>query len=82
MRQQTQVVVDAPKEWVSTVAGLLGQGKYRSLAKSATAQRMYAAGNVSGELLCWITVTGALGDKRPLFVGTDGGSGYAACNLE
>lgn len=70
------------EEWVSTVAGLLGQGKYGSLAKSATAQRMYAAGNVSGELLCWITVAGALGDKRPLFVETDGGNGYAAWNLE
>jgi protocatechuate 4,5-dioxygenase beta chain len=70
------------EEWVSTVAGLLGEGKYGSLAKRATAEQMYAAGNVSGELLCWITVVGALGDKRPLFVETDGGSGYAAWNLE
>ncbi len=70
------------EEWVSTVGGLLEQGNYGSLAKSATAQRMYAAGNVSGELLCWITVTGALGEKRPLFVETDRGSGYAAWKLE
>ena len=70
------------EEWVSTVVGLLEQGKYGSLAKSATAQRMYAAGNVSGELLCWITMTGALGAKRPEFVEIEEGGGFAAWRLE
>ena len=70
------------EEWMTNVTSLLEQGKYGDLARSATSERMYAAGNISGELLCWITVTGALGEKRPLFVETDGGTGYAAWNLE
>ena len=68
--------------WVSAVAGLLERGDYRSLARRATEQRMAAAGNVSGELLCWITVTGALRGTRPLFVETDRGSGFVAWALE
>ena len=68
--------------WVDTVAGLLKDGNYEKLAQIATEERFSAAGNVSGELLCWITMSGALGDNRPLFVETDHGSGYAAWNLE
>lgn len=68
--------------WVSTVSSNLEAGNYRSLARRATENRMVAAGNVSGELLCWITVTGALGDTRPSFVELDGGSGFAAWRLE
>ena len=42
---------------------------------------MLAAGNVSGELLNWITMLGAVGDTRPLFVETLRGQGYAAWDL-
>jgi hypothetical protein len=69
-------------EWVQTVSDLLTRGDYRTLARRATPQRMAAAGNVSGELLNWITMTGALSDVRPLFVETDGGSGYAVWKLD
>lgn len=69
-------------EWVQTVSYLLTRGDYRTLVRRATPQRMAAAGNVSGELLNWITMTGALGDVRPLFVETDGGSGYAVWKLD
>jgi len=37
---------------------------------------MAAAGNVSGELLCWITVTGAVGEVRPTFVEREEGGDY------
>ncbi|MCH8108472.1 MAG: hypothetical protein IIB30_08980 [Chloroflexi bacterium] len=67
--------------WVATVVDHLGRGAYRNLARRATEKRMTAAGNVSGELLCWIAVTGAMGDTRPSFLETDGGSGYAAWDL-
>ncbi len=69
-------------KWVSAVSSNLEEGNYRGLARLATEKRMVAAGNVSGELLCWITVTGALGDVRPSFVEIDGGNGFAAWRLE
>jgi hypothetical protein len=69
-------------EWVRTIKGLLEQGQYGTLARRATLQRMLAAGNVSGELLNWITVVGALGEARPVFVQTERGRGYAAWRLE
>lgn len=69
-------------KWVETVAGLLEKGDYRGLARRATATRMASAGNVSGELLCWITVTGALDDATPKFVEQEVGGGFAAWSLE
>ena len=68
-------------EWVNTVKGLLENGKHRTLVRRATEQRMLAAGNVSGELLNWITMLGTVGDTRPVFVETLRGQGYAAWNL-
>ena len=68
--------------WVHMVQGLLERGQHQTLVRRATAERMAAAGNVSGELLNWITVAGAVGNTRPTFVETEGGSGYAAWNLE
>jgi len=68
--------------WVGTVARLLERGQYDSLARRATEQRLLAAGNVSGELLCWITALGAIGDTLPNQVETDRGSGYASWQLE
>ncbi len=68
--------------WVETVTGLLENGRYQALARRATEERMLAAGNVSGELMNWITMLGAIGDARPLFVEKDRGSGYAAWKLE
>jgi hypothetical protein len=65
------------KDWVTTVSSLLEQGNYRGLARRATEQRMASAGNVSGELLCWIAVAGALGETRPLFVEIEQGGGFA-----
>ncbi|MCH8346653.1 MAG: hypothetical protein IIC87_06975 [Chloroflexi bacterium] len=71
------------QKWADTIRGLLEGGQYRSLARRATQERMAAAGNASGELLNWITMTGAVGDARPLFVETDSnGNGYAAWKLE
>lgn len=68
--------------WMDAVTGSLHKGDYRSLARRATEQRMVAAGNVSGELLCWITMTGALGATKPSYLETEGGGGFAAWQLE
>jgi hypothetical protein len=68
--------------WVDTVRGLMERGDYRGLTRRATAERMAAAGNASGELLNWITMAGALGDARPRFLETDeSGNAYAAWKL-
>ena len=70
------------EDWVEMVRGLLVEGRYQELAQQATAARMLAAGNNSSELLNWITLTGTVGDTRPLYVEVDDGSGYAVWELE
>lgn len=69
-------------EWEGSIQGWLEQGKYETLARRATAERMQYAGNNSAELLNWIALSGTVGDARPLYVETDGGSGYAVWDLE
>jgi protocatechuate 4,5-dioxygenase beta chain len=69
-------------EWVETISDLLVRGQYQALARRATEERIAAAGNNSGELLNWITVTGAVGKTKPLFLEGDEGSGYAVWKLE
>ncbi len=68
--------------WMDTVTDLLDKADYRGLARRATGKRMAAAGNVSGELLCWITVTGAVGEVRPSFVEREEGGAFVAWDLE
>ena len=69
-------------EWAGTISQHLLRGQYQALARRATEERIAAAGNNSGELLNWITVTGAVGKTRPLFLEGDGGSGYAVWKLD
>ena len=69
-------------EWTSTVVELLRAGKIEELIRLATTERMLAAGNVSGELLNWIAMVGALGDARPTHLEVTPGHGYAVWGLE
>jgi hypothetical protein len=69
-------------EWVQTISGLLLEGKYQTLARRATEARIAAAGNNSGEILNWITVTGAVGNAKPLFLELDRDSAYTVWKLE
>ena len=69
-------------EWAETISTMLVNGKYQALARRATEERINAAGNNSGELLNWITVSGAVGKTRPLFLEGDEGNGYAVWKLE
>jgi len=64
-------------EWSETISSLLSRGQYQALARRATEERINRAGNNSGELLNWITVAGAVGATKPLFLEGDEGSGYA-----
>jgi len=70
------------EDWMSTVTRLLERGQYQALARRATSERMLQAGNNSSELLNWITLTGAVGQAKPLFVENDTGSGYGVWEFE
>ena len=69
-------------EWAETISKLLVRGQYQTLARRATEERINAAGNNSGELLNWITVAGAVGKTKPLFLEGDEGNGYAVWKFE
>ncbi len=69
-------------EWAETISKLLVRGQYQTLARRATEERINAAGNNSGELLNWITVAGAVGKTKPLFLEGDEGNGYAVWKFD
>jgi protocatechuate 4,5-dioxygenase beta chain len=70
------------QDWVDTIREHLALGRYEKLQEEATYERMAAAGNVSGELLNWITALGTLEETRPVFLETDtSGNGYGAWRL-
>jgi hypothetical protein len=48
---------------VRHVSQRLKQGQAAELVAEATTDRMRAAGNVGGELLNWIALLGAVGDR-------------------
>jgi aromatic ring-opening dioxygenase catalytic subunit (LigB family) len=64
--------------WVRTLVDNLRQGRTQEIVQTATTERMLAAGNVSGELLNWIAMLGALNGKlRPAFVEPQEERGHA-----
>jgi gallate dioxygenase len=69
-------------DWANRVCALIEQGSMRTLLDEATQEQMLRAGNVGGELLDWIAMLGAVGDKRPKFVTPqmEQGHAYAAWN--
>jgi aromatic ring-opening dioxygenase catalytic subunit (LigB family) len=64
-------------EWVRTLVDHLRNGRYQPIVHAATTERMLAAGNVSGELLNWIAMLGALDGQRPVFVEPQEERGHA-----
>jgi aromatic ring-opening dioxygenase catalytic subunit (LigB family) len=69
--------------WAKRVCGLLEQGAMATLLNEATQEQLLRAGNVGGELLDWIAMLGAVGEKRPKFVTPqmEQGHAYAAWRL-
>jgi aromatic ring-opening dioxygenase catalytic subunit (LigB family) len=59
------------QDWLDTVVDRLREGDARGLARRATEKRMLASGNTGGELLCWLTLAGAMGDARPTWIEPD-----------
>lgn len=52
--------------WVRSLVDRLRRGETQQIVEAATTERMLAAGNVSGELLNWIAMLGALDGQLPL----------------
>ena len=69
-------------DWARRVCALLEQGEISTLLNEATQDQMLRAGNVGGELLDWIAMLGAVGERRPRFITPqmEQGHAYAAWN--
>lgn len=59
------------REWYEFVVDCLRGGKIEMLIDAATSDNMRAAGNTGGELLLWIALMGALGDRKLMFFEPD-----------
>jgi catalytic LigB subunit of aromatic ring-opening dioxygenase len=70
--------------WVNHVRGRLEQARIRELVADATPARLAQAGNIAGELLNWIAMLGAVGERKPVFIAPeiDHGHAYAAWRLD
>jgi len=67
-------------DWANRVCALIEQGEVATLISEATSAQMLKAGNVGGELLDWIAMLAAVGERRPKFVipQMEQGHAYAA----
>ncbi len=63
--------------WARRVLALMTQGLVDDLLNEATSDRMLAAGNVGGELLNWIAMLGAIGNRKPSFIEPQLAHGHA-----
>lgn len=70
--------------WVTYVVDCMRDGKIDDLLNAATRERLQQAGNVTGELLNWIALLGAVGDRRPCVIEPQlrGGNAYAAWRFD
>jgi hypothetical protein len=64
-------------DWVHEVCRYLAAGDTDALIAAATEQRMYAAGNVGGELLNWIAMLAFTDNRKPDFLEKQMENGHA-----
>jgi gallate dioxygenase len=64
-------------DWAMRVIKLLEEQQTERLIAEATEYQMLKAGNVGGELLNWIAMLGAIGDRRPAYVAPQMQNGHA-----
>src|ERR1700680_1200701 len=64
-------------DWAARVIKLLEDRKTDQLIAESTQHRMLKAGNVGGELLNWIAMLGAIGDRKPTYVAPQMQNGHA-----
>jgi gallate dioxygenase len=64
-------------DWAMRVIRLLEAQQTDQLIAEATEHQMLKAGNVGGELLNWIAMLGAIGDRRPYYIRPQMQNGHA-----
>jgi hypothetical protein len=68
----------ADEAWSMQVVDRMKQGDIDALLNEATGERLWAAGNASGEMLNWIALLGAIGNRTPRFIEHVSGNAWAA----
>ncbi len=64
-------------DWCSRIIKLLEEQKIDTLIGEATQHQMFKAGNVGGELLNWIALMGAIGNRKPNYIAPQMQNGHA-----
>jgi hypothetical protein len=64
-------------DWAMRVVNYLEEQKIDRLIAEATQHQLLKAGNVGGELLNWIAMMGAIGDRKPDYVAPQMQNGHA-----
>jgi gallate dioxygenase len=64
-------------DWVARVIQRLEQQQIDKLISEATPYQLAKAGNVGGELLNWIAMLGAIGNRKPIYVVPQMQNGHA-----
>src|ERR1700722_10480913 len=64
-------------DWAARVIKLLEDQKIDQLIAESTQHRMLKAGNVGGELLNWVAMLGAIGNRKPTYVAPQMQNGHA-----
>jgi len=63
--------------WCARVIKLLEGNEIDTLIKESTQHQMLKAGNVGGELLNWIAMLGAIGNRKPNYIAPQMQNGHA-----
>jgi aromatic ring-opening dioxygenase catalytic subunit (LigB family) len=64
-------------DWAMRVIKLLEQQQIETLIEEATPHQLFKAGNVGGELLNWIAMLGAIGNRKPIYIAPQMANGHA-----
>jgi hypothetical protein len=74
------------REWTAHVLDRILNAQIDALAHEATTQRMLAAGSVAGEMINWLAVLGAMGDRvrsvSPTYAQVQEGHAFLFWDLE
>ena len=78
------------QDWIATVVSLMQSGAAGELVSRSTRQQLKSVGNTGGEMLNWIALLGAVGDRPPTWIEADvqppdsprDGHGYAVWRLD
>ena len=64
-------------DWAMKVIKYLENQQIDTLIKKSTSEQMFKAGNVGGEVLNWIAMIGAIGNRKPQYIAPQMQNGHA-----